>query len=294
MEGVVKSVPCRPRPAAKVIEKQFASVGAGRPTGVPGWIVAFFAIALILSLAALILTALLRQDLDKLGKNQATTSSLRQRFRLASLLTYLTFVVTLIVLCILVINKSSFIRYGLVAAIALLLLLGQAVLLQSAVDDAIIIIEQTKTGRSPAIDLKPATFALALSGVTTVALLVGLVLSITDNRKGNTDDNLFTNVGSIPLPLPAGASMIDRSVTVAAPVEVVETVRTTPLVPVAERTSTVIRPQQPAETRTVVVEKLIPVLPPQPPKTQAAASFDAFLQRLGKPASLAKSVAVPL
>lgn len=291
------SVRCRPRPK---------SAASAQNRGVPGWLIGFFAVALLLSVAALVLTLTLRNDLAKIAKNQATVSTLRSRFRFASLMTYLTFVFVLIVMCILVVNKNSFVRYGLVSSIALLLLLGQAVLLQSAVDDAIIIIERTKT-KTPALNLKPATFAVALSGVTTVALLIGFILAVTDNRNGRDEDalnkNVFAGYGGGGASASASMDLVDldtsvqtrqcrsRSVTMEQPVTVVEKVTATPLIPISEKTSTVISQQPP---RAVVIEKLVPVLPPQPPKTQAAMSFDTFLSRLGKPAPRSDSYVVPL
>lgn len=297
---------CRPRPTASIV-KRVNNVGKNRAKGVPGWLVALFVLALIASIAALVLIVAVRQDLEKLSKGLATVATLRQKYRFASLMTYITYILVLAIVCVLIINKNSFLRYGLVAAIALVFLLAQAVLLQGSLDDAIIVVLQSKSNKPP-IDVRVGTFATALSALTTVALLIGVILAATDNYQGNTDDDLFSTPYSVlPSAIPGAGS---RSVTfesvevfkeqAALPpaktlVPVVTTTQTGPLIPVSETTSTVIGtcpPQQPA--RTLIVEKIVPVEPVKPPQSPAAASFDQFLSRLGKPAGKASSYVVPL
>lgn len=292
-------LPCRPRTkvADAAAVSAVASVGAGRPKGTPGWLVAMFAIGLALSIAAFVYLFLIRRDLEQLKQGKATLDSLRSKYRIASVLTYLTFVFTLAVLCILVINKNSFLRYGLLSAVALLLLLGQAVLLQGAIDDAIIVVQASKT-TTPPIKLNVATFALVLSGLTSLALLVGLILSAIDDRRGRTDDDVYTN---LPDKIPNGKAVRSASVSLKEPsvtiqeaeeLVAVPAVSVTRMIPVAEKTSTVISscPQQPP----VVVERIVQVQPPPPPQTPVAASFDAFLRRLGKPPAVTNSFVVPI
>lgn len=304
----VATTKCRPRTASALLSKVNA-IGQKRPQGVPGWLVALFVLALLVSIAALVLIVTVRNDLVKLSQGQATISSIRQKFRFASLMTYLTYILVLAIVCVLIINKNSFLRYGLVSVIALVFLLAQAVLLQGSIDDAIIVVLQSKSDKPP-VDVRVGTFATALSALTTVALLIGLILAATDNRQGKTDDDLFNTPYSMQPSAGIGSAVGSRSVTLESVqnvvavkepasattfVPVVTTKQTGPLIPVAETTSTVIGtcpPQQP--TRTVIVEKIVPVEPVKPPLSPAAASFDQFLSSLGKPAGRAASYVVPI